>query len=183
MQSFINQQHTKDASPPPFFRDSNKLLVCLLRAVNVSFHICIKMLLSKLLGRTGDKVIHVISPPDLASVSEFLGKKKYSVTWKERVSLSGGARASNESVDLRKVGRDCNRKRGRESWEVGCLGVHRFEFRGDESATDWVNPTGLSHPILSSTEQDRAEDQKGCEYSHMLLANSLSLMIWKRGLG
>lgn len=76
MQSFINQQHTKDASPPPFFRDSNKLLVCLLRAVNVSFHICIKMLLSKLLGRTGDKVIHVISPPDLASVSEFLGKKK-----------------------------------------------------------------------------------------------------------
>lgn len=107
MQSFINQQHTKDASPPPFFRDSNKLLVCLLRAVNVSFHICIKMLLSKLLGRTGDKVIHVISPPDLASVSEFLGGKKIQcyvkgacllVRWGQSVERVGGSAKGGERL-------------------------------------------------------------------------------------
>lgn len=67
--------------------------------------------------------------------------------------------------------------------ERGYLLLHRFEFRGDESTADWVNPTGLSHPILGFTEHNRAEDQKGCECSHMLLANSPSLMIRKRGLG
>lgn len=89
--------------------------------------------------------------------------------------VSGEGGVLNGEVELWKVGRDGNKKRGRN----GCLGERGFESGGD----DCVNPTGLSHPILSFTEQDRAEDQKGCERSHMLLANSPSLMIWKGGLG
>lgn len=55
-------------------------------AVNVYFHICVKMLLSKILGGRRDKVIHLISLfclfSDLVSVSDIRlcsGKKTDSV--------------------------------------------------------------------------------------------------------
>lgn len=56
-------------------------------------------------------------------------------------------------------------------------------YAGCTSAFDlWVNPRGLSHPILTFTEQHWVEDRTGCEHSHMLLASSPSLMFWKGGL-
>lgn len=56
----LNQQHTKEASPH-FRKFKQAASVFAQSAVNVYFHICVKMLLSKILGGIGDKVIHLIS--------------------------------------------------------------------------------------------------------------------------
>ena len=96
----------------------------------------------------------------------------------EYVSVSGEAGVLNEEVDLCKVGRDGNIMTERGVWESTDLSLEEMRVPLTE-----LSPPALSNSILSFTEQDRAEDQKGCERSHMLLANSPSLMIWKGGLG
>lgn len=184
MQSLIKSTAYQRGIPPSFKKLKQAASVFAQSAANVYFHICVKMLLSEIFGGRGDKVIHLISLfclfSDLVSVSDVCvsGKKKQTVLRErlmpsdERVSVSGEGGVLKEEVDLWKVGRDGRRKRKRGVWES-------TESRGD----DWVNPRGLSHPILGFTEQRRAEDQKGCERSHMLLASSPGLMIWKGGLG
>lgn len=107
-------------------------------AVDVYFHICVKMLLSKFFGGRGDKVFHLISFfclfSNLLSVSECLrsGKNRQccmrgSCHLTSCIPVSGEGEVLNKEVDLRKVGRDGKRKR-----ERGRLGEHRFESRGDD---------------------------------------------------
>lgn len=186
MQSLIKSTAYQRGIPPSFKKFKQAASVFAQSAANVYFHICVKMLLSEIFGGRGDKVIHLISLfclfSDLVSVSDVCvsGKKNRQCCVRGSCLLTSVSpcqvRAGcwkrrwicgkwGETVEER-------RKRKRGVWES-------TESRGD----DWVNPRGLSHPILGFTEQRRAEDQKGCERSHMLLASSPGLMIWKGGLG
>lgn len=169
----LNQQHTKEALPPFIKKIWAAASVFAQSLVFVYFHMCVKMLLSKLFGGRRDKVI---IESLFCFFSSLLSGSDVGVITKKQTVLRERLMPSDE----RQVQVRCwMRRRSRRKWQRGRLREHRFESRGD----DWVNPRALSHPILSFTEQHRAEDRKGCEHSHMLLARSPSLMIWKGGQG
>lgn len=76
------------------------------------------------------------------------------------------------------MGRGCNRKRERGVWESADLSLEEMRVPLTE-----LTPQACHILFSASLSKTGAEDQKGCEHSHMLLANSPGLMIWKRGLG
>lgn len=110
--------------------------------MNVYFHICVKMRLSKILGGIGDKVIHLISLirlfSDLVSVSSRLcsGENRRccvsSSCLLTSMSVSGEDGVLDEEVLQWKVGRGGNKKMEREREREGCLGEHIFESGGDD---------------------------------------------------